>query len=106
MTDQEFKDHHHLHSWNIIIHNEVVSWLLHGEHHGVFLRRKALDNGKTGVKTYPIKVEGANFKNFENITLVLKDDDSEFIIYDKEIYVSVDSKDPYKQKLLNFKKET
>ena len=92
MTEQEFKDHDHLHSWNIMVHNEVVTWILHGEYNGVKVRRKALDGGKTPVMTYPITV--AKFKNFEQIALVLKADDSEIIIYDKEVYVAVDLKDP------------
>jgi hypothetical protein len=49
MTEPEFKHHHHLHSWNIMVRNEVVSWILHGEQNGVILKRKSLDNGKTPV---------------------------------------------------------
>ena len=94
MTEQEFKHHHHLHSWNIMVHNEVVSWILHGEQNGVVLRRKILDNGKTPVQSTPITV--AKFTNFDWITLVLKYDDSQAIIYDRETYVAVDLKDPKK----------
>jgi hypothetical protein len=35
MTYDEFKKHYHFHSWNIIVHNEVITWILHGEHTGV-----------------------------------------------------------------------
>jgi hypothetical protein len=67
-------------SWNIMVHNEFVSWILHGQK-GVVLKRKCLDNGKTQVKSYPITV--AEFVDFNWITLVLKYDDSEAIIYDR-----------------------